>query len=158
MRGDSTARAQYIHNLVLDGVLTRNEGREMEGFDPIEGLDEPLVPVNERGIDDPDPSGEDGSGETTPDAPPADAGEDDGGDAAARRLHSLLVGNADRMARRITGGTPPTAAVLSQALAIDEALATHLLAGAAARGWAAGAPAHVVATELLGIALKGDGL
>ena len=41
-----------MHSGVLDGWLTRNEARAMEGFDPIDGLDEPLVPVNERDLND----------------------------------------------------------------------------------------------------------
>lgn len=121
MRGDSAARAQYIHNLVLDGVLTRNEGREMEGFDPIEGLSEPLVPVNERNLSDPDPSGEAGAGEQTPDAAPGN-GDDSGADA---RTMALITGNAGRMARRMAAGSWPAADTLADALAVpvDQAAA-----------------------------------
>jgi HK97 family phage portal protein len=46
LRGDAKARSTYIHNGVLDGWLTRNEGREIEGYDPLDGLDEPLRPLN----------------------------------------------------------------------------------------------------------------
>lgn len=153
MRGDSAARAQYIHNLVLDGVITRNEGRDIEGYDPIEGLDEPLVPTNERELSDPDRNGEAGAGERLPDA---DATVDEQVDAAApsRRLHSLLIGNADRMARRICGGNTPSAAVLAEALAIGDDTAGRVLQFAAASGWHTGS-VPVVATHLLGIALKG---
>lgn len=121
MRGDAASRAQYIHGGVLDGWLTRNEGREMEGLDPLEGLDEPLVPVNERELSDPDPNGETGQGEQLPDAAPGDAGgedDDEAGDQKAARLASLLAGNAQRMARRIAGGNPPSAEVLAEAMAV----------------------------------------
>ncbi|MFA6076340.1 MAG: phage portal protein [Negativicutes bacterium] len=46
LRGDSKARAAYYHFGVLDGWLTRNEPRIAEGLDPIDGLDEPLRPLN----------------------------------------------------------------------------------------------------------------
>ena len=118
MRGDGASRAAYIHQLVLDGVLTRNEGRQIEGYDPIEGLDEPLVPVNERELSDPDPNGEQGQGEVLPDAVPGDADED--GAAATTRLAALLQGNARRMARRCLAGQPPAATVLADALAITQ--------------------------------------
>jgi HK97 family phage portal protein len=112
LRGDSAARAQYLHNLVLDGILTRNEAREMEGFDPIDGLEEPLVPVNERGLNDPPPP----APGTTPAAPT----EPDGDDSADARLAALVEGNAGRMARRVAAGDAPTAQVLAAALAIPE--------------------------------------
>ncbi len=45
-RGDSKALADYISRLVLNGVLTRNEGRLMLGYNPLPGLDTPLTPTN----------------------------------------------------------------------------------------------------------------
>ncbi len=48
LRGDSAARAEYIQGLVQSSVLLPNEGREMEGLDPVEGGDERLIPVNMR--------------------------------------------------------------------------------------------------------------
>lgn len=113
LRGDAASRGEYINKLVLNGTLTRNEGREMEGRDPIEGLDEPLVPINERGLNDP----------VTPPAAPAGAPksptpEPDGDEGADARLARLLASNADRMARRIIAGQPPSAEVLADALAV----------------------------------------
>ena len=46
MRGDADARQKYYHGAILDGWLTRNEVRKREGLNPIDGLDEPLVPLN----------------------------------------------------------------------------------------------------------------
>lgn len=46
LRGDANARSTYYHNGIQDGWLTRNEAREREGLDPLDGLDEPLVPLN----------------------------------------------------------------------------------------------------------------
>jgi HK97 family phage portal protein len=44
--GDSKAQAEFYSRLVLNGVLTRNEARSALGYNPLEGLDEPLVPTN----------------------------------------------------------------------------------------------------------------
>lgn len=47
LRGDTAARSAYYHNAVLDGYMTRNEVRALEGLEHAEGLDEFLVPLNE---------------------------------------------------------------------------------------------------------------
>ncbi len=39
-------RAEYYRTMVEMGILTRNEARREEGRDPLEGLDEPLTPLN----------------------------------------------------------------------------------------------------------------
>lgn len=46
LRGDAAARAAYYHNGILDGWMVRNEARKAEGLNPIDGLDEPLRPLN----------------------------------------------------------------------------------------------------------------
>jgi len=46
LRGDSTARADFLTKLVSFGIITRNEARAYEDKNPIEGLDEPLTPAN----------------------------------------------------------------------------------------------------------------
>jgi HK97 family phage portal protein len=46
LRGDAAARAAYYTSGITNGWLTRNEARVEEGYNPIEGLDEPLVPLN----------------------------------------------------------------------------------------------------------------
>lgn len=43
--GDAKTKAIFYRSLVLSGVLTRNEAREALGYNSIDGLDEPLVPV-----------------------------------------------------------------------------------------------------------------
>lgn len=47
MRGDTATRSAYYHNAILDGYMTRNEVRELEGLGRIDGLDQMLVPLNE---------------------------------------------------------------------------------------------------------------
>lgn len=127
LRGDAISRAAYIHSGVLDGWLTRNEGRALEGFDPIEGLDDPLVPINERNINEPLPAPAPGRGVQTP-AQPSEERDDEN----AARLAVLLTGNASRMARRIAAGTPPAVDILATALAIRESQAATWLAQARA--------------------------
>lgn len=46
MRGDMAARAAYYGDGIADGWLLRSEARDLEDLDPVEGLDEPLVPLN----------------------------------------------------------------------------------------------------------------
>jgi HK97 family phage portal protein len=65
MRGDTAARATYYGRGILDGWLTRNEARAMEDLNPIDGLDEPLVPLNMIGGDSIPPT-------KPPPKPPAD--------------------------------------------------------------------------------------
>ena len=46
LRGDTTARADFYAKSINNGWMTRNEVREKENLNPIEGLDEPLQPLN----------------------------------------------------------------------------------------------------------------
>ena len=46
LRMDPKLRADYYSKLLQYGAITRNEVREEEEFDPIDGLDEPLVPIS----------------------------------------------------------------------------------------------------------------
>ena len=47
LRGDTQARSAYYHNAILDGYMSRNEVRELEGLQREEGLDILLYPQNE---------------------------------------------------------------------------------------------------------------
>ena len=46
LRGDTQARSAYYHNAILDGYMSRNEVRELEGLQHKEGLDDMLYPLN----------------------------------------------------------------------------------------------------------------
>lgn len=46
LRGDTAARSQYYHNAILDGYMSRNEVRELEGLQHRDGLDDMLYPLN----------------------------------------------------------------------------------------------------------------
>ncbi|MGE0574074.1 phage portal protein [Reyranella sp.] len=46
LRGDNAARASFYASGITNGWLTRNEARRFEDLNPIEGLEEPLLPLN----------------------------------------------------------------------------------------------------------------
>jgi len=46
LRGDSQARAAFYHQAITDGWLNRNEGRDRENLETVDGLDEFLAPSN----------------------------------------------------------------------------------------------------------------
>lgn len=46
LRGDTAARSSYYHNAILDGYMSRNEVRELEGLRHRDGLDDMLYPLN----------------------------------------------------------------------------------------------------------------
>jgi HK97 family phage portal protein len=46
MRGDVTSRSSFYASAITNGYMTRNEVRALEDLNPIEGLEEPLIPLN----------------------------------------------------------------------------------------------------------------
>lgn len=48
LRGDMKTRSAFYHNAILDGWLNRNEVREMENRNQVDGLDEYLYPSNQN--------------------------------------------------------------------------------------------------------------
>lgn len=64
LRGDQKARFESYSRGILTGFMNRNEPRRLENLPEAEGLDEFLVPVNMRGINDPVPTQQ-------PQSPPA---------------------------------------------------------------------------------------
>jgi HK97 family phage portal protein len=47
LRGDTSARAAFYHSAITDGYLSRNEVREIEGLERVDGLDDYLYPLNQ---------------------------------------------------------------------------------------------------------------
>jgi hypothetical protein len=92
LRADSATRATIYHNAILDGWMTRNEARRREHMAPIEGLNEPLSPMNMNGGAEP-PQDEPEGREATPAPAPAE-------DRAA----ALLAAAADRCVVREVNG------------------------------------------------------
>lgn len=128
MRGDAASRGTYYNTGIMAGWLTRNEAREEEGLDPIDGLDEPMRPLNMIGQNDgvdvvPDADDAPPASDTPP-TRPAPAQE-----KADARLNAIVKSSAARMAKRIAGGQALSAEVLSDALAIEIMLAQAWLDG-----------------------------
>lgn len=61
LRGALKDTAEYLTKLVTNGVMTRNEARAKLDLNPIEGLDEPLTPLNMVSGAEPGKDGNDGS-------------------------------------------------------------------------------------------------
>lgn len=134
LRGDSAARTAYYQGGINSGWLTRNEAREAEGYDPRDGLDEPLRPLNmvqDSAVDDTQVAAE----PTAPVEPTPDA-----------RMAMLVQASSRRLARRAAAALEKKpvadvfdadfAALVADALAISDdraeqfcALARDTLAG-----------------------------
>ena len=50
LRGDTAARSALYHGAILDGWMSRNEVRKLEGLPAVNGLDEYLYPTNEMQV------------------------------------------------------------------------------------------------------------
>ena len=100
LRGDQQARAMYYHNGILDGWMTRNEARRSENMEPLDGLDEPLRPLNMVEESAAEVNEETGTASATPAPSPVLPPSNEGEQAA--RLRSLAVSAAERVARKET--------------------------------------------------------
>lgn len=114
-RGDSVSRANRNQKLVAAGIITRNEARADERKPPLDGLDEPLRPLNMVEESDAEDEEEDAEPAESDQPPPQKPQED--GDAEAR-LAQLLQANAGRLARRIIKANEVRPALVAEALAI----------------------------------------
>lgn len=111
MLGDGKSRAERLSKLVNAKIITPNEAREEEGYDPLEGGDELLQPVNlqtQHQVDEANGGAQ------------SDEGDEPPKDDSAKRLDRVVRGNAARMARRFKAGKPVDAAILAEALGISE--------------------------------------
>jgi HK97 family phage portal protein len=106
LRADSQARAAFYRAMVELGIMTRNEVRELENRNPLDGLDEPLTPAN---------MSVGGATPSTPAPSKAPTPEEDDDDppppeerAPAARAHAIAAAAAGRLIRRevaqLTGG------------------------------------------------------
>jgi HK97 family phage portal protein len=85
MRGDAASRSSYYQSGIQNGWLTRNEARMAENLNPLDGLDEPLRPLNMVE----EHAAEDLEGDAEPVEPSA-------------RVRTLVASSAARLARRIS--------------------------------------------------------
>jgi HK97 family phage portal protein len=88
LRGDQKSRYEAYSSGINAGWLNRNEARAMESMNPIEGLDEPLMPLNMV------PVSSAGDIADTSDQPPASDG------TGAKRLEQFVRLAAERVVRR----------------------------------------------------------
>lgn len=51
MRGDAASRSAYYTGGITNGWMTRNEARTAEGYETLDGLDDPLMPLNMQTVD-----------------------------------------------------------------------------------------------------------
>lgn len=93
LRGDAAGRSAYYHNGILDGWMTRNEARASENMEPMDALDEPLMPLNMVPVSQ--------AGKTGPVDPenPAVEQKADASPTGAR-FGAVIGANAARLARR----------------------------------------------------------
>lgn len=104
LRGDVQARANYYHNGILDGWLTRNEARVAEDRNPLPGLDEPLRPLNM--VEEGDAEIAEGEGTEEPAAPlppppvPKKLPPARGEQSLDSRLVAIAFSSAQRVARK----------------------------------------------------------
>ena len=159
LRGDSAARAIYYHNGILDGWLTRNEARDMEGREPVEGLDTPLVPLNMSGgsMDPGDvPTETDSEPPVIDPIPPASPKKPKRlADAGASvdlstddRLRALLTANAERLARRFAKSGLIDEVLIAEAMAVPQARVVEWLSGLEV-----GLPEEAIAASLIELGL-----
>jgi HK97 family phage portal protein len=92
LRGDSEARSTYINTGIMNGSLTRNEGRLMEDRNPLPGLDEPLRMLNM--VTESDADEDDAEERKTGGVSPIDPQRSDA------RLAALAIAAAERVARK----------------------------------------------------------
>lgn len=135
LRGDAASRSTYYKNGIVDGWLTRNEARRLEDFDPLDGLDEPLQPMNmitpaqaqeshdaKIGGDTKPTDGADGAAD---DAQPGDADIGDAGakfEAALAALRADLDGGLEAKAGRVISAKNETKLAQARDL-VNEVLA-----------------------------------
>ncbi|NBW52302.1 MAG: phage portal protein, partial [Betaproteobacteria bacterium] len=96
MRGDAASRASYYQSGIQNGWLTRNEARIAENLNPLDGLDEPLRPLNMVE----ESTAEDVALDTEQAEDPVQQATEPSDEAAAR-LRALIDSSAERWARRI---------------------------------------------------------
>ena len=96
LRADSDTRSKFYGAAIKDGWMTRNEVREREDMEPLDGLDKPLEPLNM-----------------------APAGQRDN-QAPQNRQQALLQGAADRAITREIGAVSKIISRVGHAAALQE--------------------------------------
>jgi HK97 family phage portal protein len=115
LRGDSTTRYNNSKNGIFAGWLTRNEAREDDGREPIDGLDEPLRPLNM--VEENEEKKLAGQSVTDMSEDPAKD------DAGAARLQAMVGASAGRVARRMIKSGTVEPQLIAESMAVPIAVA-----------------------------------
>jgi hypothetical protein len=123
MRGDAASRSAYYQSGIQNGWLTRNEARIAENLNPIEGLNEPLRPLNM--VQEGAAEEQDEALEQSLEEDEEESGQDQDPDEVApvARFRALVACAADRWARRLSRAgviEDKDIALVAQALAVPE--------------------------------------
>ena len=113
MRGDAASRSAYYQSGIQNGWLTRNEARIAENLNPLQGLDQPLRPLNMVQEEDAQEADEALEGVTKGEAEDPDENALTPSDPLRQRLKRLVEANAGHLARRIAKKVGPGATALS---------------------------------------------
>jgi hypothetical protein len=103
MRGDAASRSSYYQSGIQNGWLTRNEARIAENLNPLDGLDQPLRPLNmveEDAAEDLELNAQAGEQAKVAE-PPAQEKTEIPMDASKARFNALVQTTSERLARRI---------------------------------------------------------
>jgi hypothetical protein len=133
MRGDAASRSAYYQSGIQNGWLTRNEARISENLNPLQGLDQPLRPLNmvaEEYAEEVEQENDTKDTNKTKDTEPSEDSTSPADQDMSLRFRMLVASNANRLARRIAKkgaiGTNEIG-LISQAFGLD---ATHVSAWA----------------------------
>lgn len=102
LRGDMAARSAYFTQGINAGWLVRNEARVAEDYEPIDGLDEPLMMTNMMTVSQADDAAEAAVEATKKPPQPAAPAQPKAPPQNAERLNSLAIAAAERVARKET--------------------------------------------------------
>ena len=103
MRGDAASRSSYYQSGIQNGWLTRNEARIAENLNPIDGLDQPLRPLNmveEDAAEDLEIDTQEEAAEP-PEQKAIEPSEDESVARLNGRFNALVQTTSERLARRI---------------------------------------------------------
>ncbi len=103
MRGDAASRSTYYQSGIQNGWLTRNEARIAENLNPIDGLDQPLRPLNmveEDAAEDLEIDTQEAAAEP-PEQKAIASSEDESVARLNGRFNTLVQTTSERLARRI---------------------------------------------------------
>jgi hypothetical protein len=107
MRGDAASRSSYYQSGIQNGWLTRNEARVAENLNPLDGLDQPLRPLNmveENAAEDLELNAQAGEQAKVAEPPAQEKTELPTDASKARfnvRFNALVQTTSERLARRI---------------------------------------------------------